>query len=69
MTYTDGRVCRYAVMRGKMRGRYFDAHSATVIAVYEENGRPLSPADHHADYQAMTAKHATQEAPPVRWQA
>jgi hypothetical protein len=63
MIYTDGKVARFAVMRGPMRGRVFDAHKAEIVAVYEcgPGQRP--------DYAKMTAKHATREAPVVGWQA
>jgi hypothetical protein len=62
MIYTDGTTSRYAVMRGRMKGRSFDGHSADIVAVYTLVGS-------QPDYRAMTAKHATKDAPAVRWQA
>jgi hypothetical protein len=62
MLYTDGKVSRYAVMRGPMRGKAFNAHAADIVAVYEST-------EAGPDYAAMTARHATKEAPAVRWQA
>jgi hypothetical protein len=62
MIYTHGATSRYAVMRGPLRGgRVFDSNKAEIVAVYEIVGQP--------DYRAMTAKHATPEAPAVYWQA
>lgn len=63
MRYTNGTRTIYDVMRGKMRGRYFQAHSAEVVGHFEVvGGKP-------ADYLAMTAAYATVEAPAVYWQA
>jgi hypothetical protein len=57
----SGQESHYAVLRGRMKGRrVFDAHSAEIVATYQVTGMP--------DYRAMTAKHATPEAPAVYWQ-
>jgi hypothetical protein len=62
MAYTDGTTSRYAVLRGRMRGGAFITSDAEEIVTYTLVGeRP--------DYAAMTAKHATKDAPPVYWQA
>ncbi len=63
MIYADGHTSRYAVLCGKMTGRAFDAHSAEVVAVY------ILRHGEQPDYHAMTAAHATKDAPAVRWQA
>ena len=62
MIYTNGATSRYAVLRGKMKGRAFDAHTAETVAVYELT-------DELPNYSEMTARHATKQAPAVRWQA
>jgi hypothetical protein len=64
MIFTDGTNSRYAVMRGKMRGKAFNAHSADIVAEYDFS-HPVT----EADYRTMTAKHATLQAPAVYWQA
>jgi len=63
MIYTDGKTATYAVMRGPMAGRAFNARAAEIVARYE-----LGPGE-TADYRAMTAAHATLDAPAVYWQA
>lgn len=61
MVYTDGKISRYAVMVGPMKGRFFNANKAGIVAIYEIQGEP--------DYRAMTARHATEAAPAISWQA
>ena len=58
---TDGTNSVYAVMKGPMRRNAFNAHRADIVAMYNIVGKP--------DYRAMTAAHATPDAPPVYWQA
>ncbi len=60
MIYTDGTISRYAVMKGLMKRKSFNAHNATTIAVYEITSTP--------NYVDMTSRHATIEAPAVPWQ-
>jgi hypothetical protein len=73
MVFTDGRNRRFAVMRGRMRGRLFDAHSAEVLATYAD----VAPTNlsFTASVEALrrverayTATHATKDAPAVYWQ-
>ncbi len=62
MNYTTGKTARYIVLRGRMlRNGAFDSRTATVVGAYV--------IDTEADYRAMTAAHATPEAPAVYWQA
>ena len=62
MVYTDGTTSKYAVMQGRARGNVFYSRDADVVAVYTlVNEQP--------DYRAMTARHATPQAPAIRWQA
>ena len=62
MSYTDGTTSRYVVMRGPMKGRFFNSGKADIVAVYTLHGEK-------PDYRAMTAKHAEPDAPAVYWQA
>lgn len=63
MRYTDGHRTIYDVMRGPVSkyGDTFYAHKAEVLASY-------TLIDERADYAAMTARHATEDAPAVKWQ-
>ena len=62
MLYSDGTVTRYVVMRGRATKRVFNTGTAEIVATYELVG------SERPDYRAMTARHATPEAPPVDWQ-
>jgi hypothetical protein len=65
MIYTDGTNTRYAVMRGPMGKKSFNMRKAVTVATYDVKANALRP----ADYRAMTAAHATVDAPAVYWQA
>lgn len=73
LIFTDGSRSRYAVMQGKMKGRYFDAHSANIIATYDRPSQVGGIFERATAletlYRELTAIHATKEAPAVRWQA
>lgn len=60
MVMTDGRRSLYHVMCGPMRGKSFNAARAIVVGCYEITS--------YADYAALTAIHATEQAPAVDWQ-
>ena len=62
MICTDGSTTKYAVMQGPARGKVFYSGKAEIVAVY-------TLFKEQPDYHAMTAKHATLEAPAVSWQA
>lgn len=73
MIFTDGTNSKYAVMRGPMRGKTFNAHAAEIVAVYERrctdtNSFAARVADIQDYERKITAKHATREAPAVHWQ-
>jgi hypothetical protein len=61
MLMTDGTNSVYAVMKGPMGRKYFNVRKAVIVAKYNVVGKP--------DYRAMTAVHATPDAPAVYWQA
>lgn len=75
MIFTDGSTMTLAVMRGPMKGKSFNAHRAEIVGRYNV----LSPrADlsltARVDYlkrleRNLTALFATDDAPPVDWQA
>lgn len=67
MVMTDGTRSVYSVMRGKMKGRYFDAHSAETLANYEIEATGKAHVVGQNE-MTMTARHATDDAPPVPWQ-
>lgn len=60
MVMTDGTNSTYGVFQGPMKGKCFNSHKADMITSYTVIGKP--------DYVAMTAKHATIDAPAVDWQ-
>jgi hypothetical protein len=59
---TDGTTSVYEVLVGPMGKRYFNDNKSTVVATY-------TLVRQAPDYRAMTARHATPQAPPVPWQA
>ena len=64
LAYADGRGrARYIVLRGRMIGSYFDSAGAQIIGEYNTS------APGRADYRSMTRAFATDDAPPVSWQA
>lgn len=73
MTYTDGKECLFAVMRGPYNERLaeFMAHGATTLAVYRVKSAEIirDYASWDAMYRQLTARHATPAAPAVLWQA
>ena len=63
MIYTDGKESVYGVFVGPMRGsKSFNLHTAEQVASYRLIGQK-------PDYRAMSARHATADAPAVPWQA
>jgi hypothetical protein len=52
-------------MRGPMGKKSFNMRKAVTVATYDVKANALRP----ADYRAMTAAHATVDAPAVYWQA
>ena len=63
MVLTDGTTSYYAVMVGPVskRGQVFHSGDAEMVATYKlVNEKP--------NYRAMTARHATAEAPAIAWQ-
>ncbi len=68
MIYTDGTKSRFAVMRGKMRGKYFNAHTAEIVATYETAATGNVDAMVTLE-KKLTSQYATEKAPAVYWQA
>lgn len=65
MIYADDKVSRFAVLVGRMKGRAFDAHTATRVATYElPAGHSWAPG---AFERWCTLSHATAAAPAVYW--
>lgn len=61
--YHDGRVQRYAVLRGPIRDGALDVFAAATVAVYAyESELPLAPFDL---IDQWAAQHATPDAPPM----
>ena len=67
MTYTNGSWSIFAVLVGPMKGKFFNAHKATVLG--EHGGYPKrNVAELIAYEKELTARYATLDAPPVSWQ-
>ena len=74
LTYTNGFRRTFTVMRGKMKGRYFDANSAEVLAKHSDMAPtglnwPASVEQLRKAERDLTAQYATTAAPAVKWQA
>src|SRR5436190_13066518 len=72
MVSCDVQIARYAVMRGEMCGERFDERHAEVVATYDvERTYDFEPfaARVETPHCELSARHATEDAPPVPWQA
>ena len=70
MTYTDGEICRFEVMRGRYHRGDFDVSSAQIIAGYRYaiGNDGMDGAHFLALYSILASMHATPDAPAVPWQ-